>query len=378
MKIKFPHTILLLLCTIAAYPVLTGCNGKKTKSDHADGPHKVQVAEAMTDSVVLYKTVPGIIESANTTNVVARTNGKILSRNYSPGQYVTKGQVLFILESTTYRDAVQQAEASLATAKSQREYYTRQLAAMRKAYEGDAVSRMQVAQSENDLAQAEASVKSAQAVLSTARENLSHCTVTAPMSGYITESLIDVGNYVGGEGEAVTLATIYDNTALQASFSISDSDYEKLIGRSGGLGDNIYRNVPLTFREKLHNDYTTDLYYVAPSVDGSTASIQLTGKLSNRDNELRNGMYVSVSLPYGVEPHAIIVKDASLGSDQLGYYMYTVDDKNIVRHTPVEVGELYHDSLRIVTSGIRPSERYVTKALLKVRAGEAIDPILTK
>ena len=377
MKVKLLNTI-LPLCTAAMCIALTGCGGSKVKSDNADAPQKVRVAEAVTDSVVLYKTVPGVISSANMANVVARTNGKLLTQNYTGGQYVKQGQVLFTLESNSYRDAVHQAEASLATAQSQRDYYTQQLAAMRKAYEADAVSRMQVVQAESNLAQAEASVKTAQASLSTARENLSHCTVTAPMSGYITESVIDVGNYVAGEGSAVTLATIYDNSSLQANFSISDSEYEKLIGRTGGLTDSIFRNVPLTFREKLRNNYTTDLYYASPSVDGSTASIQFTGNLTNRDNELRDGMYVSVSLPYGVEPHAILVKDASLGSDQLGYYLYTVDDDNIVRHTPVEVGDLYQDSLRIITSGLRPGERYVTKALLKVRAGETIDPILTK
>ncbi|MDE5799638.1 MAG: efflux RND transporter periplasmic adaptor subunit, partial [Paramuribaculum sp.] len=317
MKVKLLNTI-LPLCTAAMCIALTGCGGSKAKSDNADAPQKVRVAEAVTDSVVLYKTVPGVISSANMANVVARTNGKLLTQNYTGGQYVKQGQVLFTLESNSYRDAVHKAEASLATAQSQRDYYTQQLAAMRKAYEADAVSRMQVAQAESNLAQAEASVKTARASLSTARENLSHCTVTAPMSGYITESVIDVGNYVAGEGSAVTLATIYDNSSLQANFSISDSEYEKLIGRTGGLTDSIFRNVPLTFREKLRNNYTTDLYYASPSVDESTASIQFTGNLTNRDNELRDGMYVSVSLPYGVEPHAILVKDASLGSDQLG------------------------------------------------------------
>lgn len=377
MNIRF-ITRLLPACAAAICISLTGCGSKKGTDADSKAPLKVQVAEAVVDSVVLYKTVPGTIQSANMANVVARTNGKILTQNYTGGQYVNRGQVLFTLESTTYRDAVRRAEASLATALSQRDYYSKQLAAMQKAYEADAVSRMQVVQAESNLAQAEASVMDAQAALSTARENLSHCTVTAPMSGYITESVIDAGNYVSGDGSAVTLATIYDNSALQAQFSISDSEYEKIVSNTGGLSDSLFRSVPLTFREKMRHDYTTDLYYASPSVDGNTASIQLTGNLTNRDNELRNGMYVSVSLPYGVAPHAILVKDASLGSDQLGNYLFTVDKDNKVRRTPVEVGDLYQDSLRIITSGIAPGERYVTKALLKVRAGETIDPVLTK
>lgn len=357
--------------------VLGNCS-KKERNEESSAPRSIQVAEAVTDSVVLYKTLPGIINTASKTNVVARVNGKILSQHFTGGQYVNKGQLLYTLESNSYRDAVQRAEASLASAKSQYDYYSQQLSAMQRALEANAVSKMQVVQAQSNKEQAEASIKDAQAVLSTARTNLSYCSVTAPSSGYISEGIIDPGNYVSGEAAAVTLATIYDNTDLQACFSVSDAEYEALIGRSGGIADSLYRNVPLIFREQLKNRYTTDLFYESPTVSETTASVNLIGSVTNRDNELKNGMYVTVSLPYGVEPHAILVKDASLGSDQLGYYLFTVDDKDIVHHTPVEVGDLYHDSLRIVTSGIQPGEKYVTKALLNVRSGETIKPILTK
>ena len=357
---------------------LASCSKDKNNNVGSTAPAEVQVAEAVTDSVVLYKSLPGIINSANEVDVVARVNGRILTQNFTGGDYVTKGQTLYTIESTTYRDAVERAEASLASATSQHDYYTKQLAAMRRALEADAVSKMQVEQAESNVLQAQAAIKEARASLSTARENLSHCTVTAPMSGYISASLIDAGNYVSGEGAAVTLTTIYDNTNLQATFSLSDTEYEALIAGTGGIGDSLYRNVPLTFRNKLNNDYTANLYYASPSVDQATATVQLIGTLTNRDNELKNGMYVSVSLPYGVSPHAILVKDAALGSDQLGYYLFTVDADNKVHQTTVEAGELYQDSLRIITSGIKPGEKYVTKALLKVRSGETIKPILTK
>lgn len=365
-----------LLTAVTAFAA--GCDRKKDKNAAQHEVPAIQVAEATVDSVVLYKTLPGIIQSATTTNVVARVNGKVLSKNFTGGDYVRSGQTLYTIESTTYRNAVESAQASLASARSQYDYYTKQLAAMRKALEADAVSKMQVSQAENNLQQAASSISEAQAQLSTARENLSHCTVTAPSSGYISETRIDAGNYVSGEGEAVVLATIYDNDNLRAEFSISDSQYEELIGGMGGITAQVYRDVPLSFREPLQNGYTADLYYESPSIDQSTGSLSLVGTLTNKDNELKNGMYVTVSLPYDVNPRAVLVKDASLGSDQLGYYLYTVDSDNKVHHTPVKVGGVYQDSLRVVTSGIEPGQRYVTKALLNVRPGETIRPVMTK
>lgn len=89
-------------------------------------------------------------------------------------------------------------------------------------------------------------------------------------------------------------------------------------------------------------------------------------------------MFVSVALPYAVEPHAVLVRDASIGTDQLGKYLYVVNDSDKVVYTPVTVGELYHDTLRIISKGITPRSRYVTKALLNVRNGEKIKPVTAR
>ena len=89
-------------------------------------------------------------------------------------------------------------------------------------------------------------------------------------------------------------------------------------------------------------------------------------------------MYATVMLPYAIDPKAIVIKDASIGTDQLGKYVYVVNDSNRVVYTPIKVGELYQDSLRIVNDGLAPTDRYVTKALLKVRDGMEIKPVETK
>lgn len=89
-------------------------------------------------------------------------------------------------------------------------------------------------------------------------------------------------------------------------------------------------------------------------------------------------MYVSVKLPWKTDPKAVLVKDASLSTDQLGKYLYTVNDSNKIVYTPVKVGDLYQDTLRIITEGIQPGTKYVTKALLKVRPGMTVNPVLTR
>lgn len=365
------------LYLIAATAVMTGaCHRSKEKE--SDTVPAINVAEAQTDSIVLHKDYPGYLEAHNKADVVGEVSGRLLTQNFKSGSYVNKGQVLFTIESTKYRDAVEQAQASLTTAKSQRDYYSTQSAAMQKAYEQDAVSKMELLQSQSSLRQAEASIRNAQAALENAQTMLAKCTVRAPISGYITLNAISAGNYVNGEGNPQTLATIYDNSVFDATFSIEDDQYRTLLGTDKGSSGALYRNIPLKFQTTMPHKYTADLYYVAPSVNTSTGSLQLVGSVNNINNELKDGMYVTVSLPYGTDAKAVVVNDAALSTDQLGKYLYVVNDSDKVVYTPVTVGPLYKDSLRVIEKGIKAGDRYVTEALLTVRNGMKIKPVLRK
>lgn len=366
---------LALAATIAAAAVACG----HKKATHQEGEPTVDVALPVTDSITLYKTYPGYAYANASAKVVGRVNGQLLTKDYTSGALVKKGAVLFTIESTKYTDAVNRAKAALATAQSEYEYASNQARAMKKAYESDAVSQMDVIQSESNLQQAEAAIKNARAELSTAMTNLGYCTVRAPFTGHISSSTVDPGNYINGEGSPFELATIYDNSSMVVSFAIEDSQYERMAGaRADSALAEAYRKVPLTFSEPLPHEYTADMYYTSPSIDRSTGTLTLKVTVDNPYGELRDGMYVTVNLPYGNEPEAILVKDASIGTDQLGKYLYVVNDSDKVVYTPIETGGLYRDSMRVVTKGITPGSRYVTSAMLKVRDGMPVKPVLTK
>ena len=371
-------TILQYACAIAVTAVAVSC-GRKPDHKTGDEVPSVDVALPVVESVTLYKTYPGYAIANLTAQVVGRVNGTLLSKNFESGSFVTKGQVLFTIESTKYRDAVAQAQAALTTAKSEYAYASRQYEALKKAFESDAVSQMEVIQGQSNMEQAQAAIKNAQAALGIASTNLAYCTVRAPFSGHITSGAVDVGNYINGEGTPVKLATLYDDSSVIIAFSIEDAQYERMAGAKGDPEkEALYRNVPLSFSEPLPHEYTADLSYTSPAVDKSTGTLDIHVRLDNSYGELRPGMYATVNLPYGNEPEAILVKDASIGTDQLGKYLYVVNDSDKVVYTPVEVGGLYHDSLRVVTKGITPGTRYVTSALLKVRDGMPVKPVTVK
>ncbi len=352
----------------------TACGNKANHSRTAAVPD-IEVSPVVVDSVTLHKSFPGTLSADASVQVVARVNGNLTGKFYNSGDLVKKGQTLFTIYSTTYLDAVVQAYAALATARSNFDYATRRRAAMEKAYASDAVSEMELEQSRSDERQAAASVKSAEAALSTARMNLSYCTIKAPIDGRAGDNTLSVGNYISGAGAPVVLCEIYDNRNVSASFAVENvslvADVNKALEKDRD-------NIPVSFGQPVGHSYVASLSYVAPDMNTSTGTLQIKAKIANPYDELRPGMYVNVSLPTGVDPHAILVRDASLSTDQLGKFLYTVNDSNKVVYTPVETGELVGDSLRIITSGLKPGDRYVTSAMLKVRDGMTINPVVKK
>ncbi len=364
----------LLFAAASLILLSAGCKKKDKDASKTETVPSVSVAEATTDSVVLHKDYPGMLSAGATAQVVSEVNGRLLAKHYESGAYVKKGQLLFTIDPTTYRDAATQAAASLESAKSQEKYYETQTAALKKALASNAVSKMEVAQAESNLEAARASVRNAAAALSTAQTRLAKCSVTAPISGYISDSEMSAGNYLSGEGSPVLMATIYETGSISLDFDIEDSQYEKMIAADPAVRK-LLTAVPLSFRETLPHSYTAALDYLSPAVSTSTGTLTMKGTVENPYNELRPGMYVTVSLPYGVNPRAVVVQDAALGTDQLGKYLYVVNDSNRVVYTPVTVGETYQDTLRIVEKGIKPGQRYVTKALLTVRNGMEVHPV---
>jgi hypothetical protein len=104
--------------------------------------------------------------------------------------------------------------------------------------------------------------------------------------------------------------------------------------------------------------------------------MRLRAELDNPDGVLKPGLYVSVTLPYATEEKAVLVDNASIGTDQLGKFLYVVNDSNVVTLRHIRVGQLVDGNMRMVTSGLTPDEWYVTKALMKVRQGMKIQPIM--
>ena len=289
-----------------------------------------------------------------------------------------KGELIFVIEPDTYQDNVTQAEAALKTSKAQLDYARSNYERMKEAAKSGAVSQIQVLQAQSTAQEMEASVRNSEAELNTARTNLSYCYIRAPFDGRITRATYDIGNYINGAAQPVTLATLYKDDKMFVNFNIEDNQFMKMMITAAQNDSTV--KLPETIAVHLgdngRQNYTGQLDYFSPNVDLSTVKTpNVRANLDNKGGELKSGLYVTITLPYSEKRDAVLVRDASIGTDQLGKYLYIVNDSNIVRYRHIEPGQLVDDTLRQVVSGLEPNERYVTTALLKVRDGMSITPI---
>lgn len=369
---KVMITFALVACMLAA------CDRNKTSSPSGAATEAlpIEVAKPVVKNVTLTKDYPGYLEAESTVDLVGRVNGTLQAKNFAPGSRVRQGQVLFVIEPTLYENAVRQAEATLQTARADLEYATSSYQRMKEALKSDAVSRIEVLQAESNVASGQASVSNAEAALKTARTNLSYCYVKAPHNGVVSVSAYSVGAYIGGALQPVKLATLYTDDRMYSYFDIADNQYlsfqlaqehSKIPAEEHFVTLRLGTDGSQTWRAKLD--------YLSPNVTLTTGTLRLRAELDNPKGVLRPGMFVSVTLPYGEQQNAILVDNASIGTDQLGKFLYVVNDSNVVNYRHIETGQLTDDNMRIVRSGLSPSERYVTKALLKVRQGMKIQPI---
>ena len=334
---------------------ITACH-KKAAPTAGGTALPIEVTTPIVKEITLTREYPGYLKADATIPIMGRVNGTIIKRNFTEGSRVKKGDLLYVIEPTLYDNAVAQAEASLQTAIAQQEY-------ARSNYE-----RMQAAISSN------AAVDNAKAALKSARTKQGYCYITAPADGSISLTKQPTGAYIAGEMSPVELCRLYKDDIMYAFFNIPDIQwFRKALATNGSIDQS---NITFTLGEGNIIERSATIDYLSPNVDTGTGTLQIRAALPNSDGLLKSGSYISIIMPYDRIDNALLIKDASIGTDQTGKFIYVVNDSNEVEYRRIETGSIIDDTLRLVTSGLESGERYVTKALLKVRNGMPVTPIM--
>ncbi len=360
-------------------PLLMSCHSERSREAAEAMP--ITVAHPEVRTVTLSKEYPGYLKADKTVQLIARVSGTLVDCFYHPGSRVQPGERLFLIDPSTYEQQVAEAQASLHNAQATLAYTHASYERTQQAAMADAVAQIQVLQTQSAYLEAAAQVAQAEAALNLAQISLGYCSITAPYCGHVSLNTYDTGNYINA-AENPVLATLYKDDTLYVYFNVSENQYLKrqlnVTSEMQALNE-IALCIP-AFRDEqdrmLQQSARARLEYTSPGVSRSTGTLQLRAMLPNTSGLLRDGMYVLATLPYAVVERAIVVPDASIGHDQAGTYLYTVDTQNRVVRQAVTAGQLIDDSLRLISAGLQPTDRYVVNAQLKVRAGMTVQPTI--
>jgi RND family efflux transporter MFP subunit len=373
------HATLGLAPVIVLFALAGGC-GQKENKFAPPPPPQVTVSRPLEKPVTDYLELTGNTQAVDQAELQARVEGFLTSIHFKDGDFVRKGDLLFIIEQQQYQAKVQEAEGRLATAEAlllrAQEEYDRQLYLFKE--NATAKSEVERWKAQRDAAQA--SVEEAKANLELAKINLGYTRVTAPFDGRMDRHLVDPGNLVGA-GKPTPLAYLTRLDPIYAYFSVNERDLIRIMAQRRAQGKTAaQQTLPVYLGIAGEEGYPHEglLDFASSSLDPNTGTLLLRGVFSNprigTAPRLLAGMFARIRIPVDVRDRALLVSERALGADQAGRYLLVVNDQNVVEQRPVKVGALV-EGMRVIEEGLKGDEWVVVDGIQRARPGAKVTPV---
>jgi membrane fusion protein (multidrug efflux system) len=417
---------LLGSAVLAAAVIASGCrkaDATKSAGPAQGPPPAVTVTEAVRMDVPIWGDFVARTAADHEVELRARVEGFLEKVNFDTGDKVEAGQVVFEIEKSRYRAAVQAAKARLAKAESdlylaqkqvtvlearaalaqneanlvkakQDVERLRPLVAQKAVAQQDldaAVAAEAVSQAGVDAAKAalqnaeltsdayirvaEAAVLGAKADLASAELDLGYTTITAPIGGVIGKRNVDPGNLVG-RGDSTLLATVVDTDPILAQFTIPEVDYLRLRKMAGDGAET--RRAGLAF-ELLLADGTRyaeqgKIGRVEATVDVDTGTLPIEATFPNAAGLLKPGQFGRVRVVLEQREGAIVIPQRSVVEIQGAKMALVVGPDDKVAMRTLTITDRTSDSF-VIGAGLEAGERVIVEGVGKVRPGTVVAPV---
>ncbi|AVZ03977.1 multidrug efflux RND transporter periplasmic adaptor subunit AdeD [Acinetobacter pittii] len=303
-----------------------------------------------------------------------QVNGVVIEQLFKEGTQVNKGQPLYKIDSSLYRDSVDEAAGNLALAKATVNSTRLQAERYKELIKVNGVSQQELDNAQSAYEQAKATVAVNEAVLKTARTNLRYTQVSAPISGRIGRSSITRGALVTS-AQTDPLATIQKLDPMYVDLTQSSDEYMALRKQ---LTENGIKPTELSVRLKLENGtaYAEQgtFKFSDVAVDEATGSVTLRAAFPNPNNVLLPGLYVRAELGTGTRPNSVLIPQGALFRDAEGNpLVWIVGKDNKAEQRKITLGDAI-DNRWLVTSGLKAGDQVIVEGLQGLSAGMTIEP----
>lgn len=417
LRTRTPSCIGLFVLAAAA---VAGC--KKDNPDakaKAMPPPQVGVARPVEWPVQSYREYNGYLEAVETVQVKARVKGVLEKIHFTEGDEVKEGDPLYSIDPREYKAAVAKAQADVAKGIADIENWKAQI--KRDEAELERARRQSVlgAGSPSDVDKAAAAVDvdkaqlevsratkaAAEAMLETARLELSYTEISAHIGGRISRTLVTRGNLVG-QNETTLLTTIVRMDPIYVYFDAPEPDvieyqrYRMSLRKSDAAPPNLSEaKFPLEVAVATEKDFPHPgvINFRENRVDPGTGTVRVRGELPNADRFLYPGLFARIRVPNGDPRSRVSIPEVALMAGQEGRFVFVVKADDTVEKRLVNVGPRLEESrpgqvaagwklvgpgpaekpvtsMVAIDKGLAATDRVIVDGLLRARPGAAVAP----
>jgi membrane fusion protein, multidrug efflux system len=334
-----------LFAVATAAIALCGCGnqpaGPATRA--AAGPARVVTAVAHVESMGLEIEAVGTAQAKESVQVTSKGSNTVTAIRFKEGEEVPQGAILVEMDDAQARAAVAEAEAALARSRSQfdrsRDLQSRQ------------------ALSVADLEQVQASLKGDEARLAAAKARLADTVIRASFRGTTGFRHVSVGSFVS-PGTVIT--TLDDTSVIKLDFTVPETMLFAVL-----------RGLPITAGASGLPDrmFKGEVTNIDSRVDAVTRSIAVRAELPNADGQLRQGMFMTVTLKAQPSPTLLVPEEAIVPERGKAYVFVVHDD--VVQRREVRTGKRRPGEVEIV-EGVHPDEHVVIEGTQNIRDGSLV------
>lgn len=356
--------------------LLIACQEQETKQVEENNLMKVNVIEAQPTTLTQTLRLSGTITAKENIVIGTPLTGlQIQSVNVEIGDFVKKGQILAILETSNVQSQLRQNNANLQRAKANLVSQQASLAEAEttlKRYQvlskSNAVSRQELDQQQAKTRMARAAVQSAKAEIEQIQAQLddsSHqrkkAEVIAPEDGIITKRSAEVGNLT----DSNALFHLARNGKLEATVEASAEELSLL---KTGLKVDI---------QVLNQTISGQIRLLASQLDNTSLTGKVYIQIQNPDKiTLGTPVLALIRLPEMSLKVALPLSAVNFNSDGLMFVMIVNADGKVERRS-ITLGEVNQGKAEIL-SGLNVGEKVIQKAGALINEGDIVEPVVEK
>jgi multidrug efflux system membrane fusion protein len=292
----------------------------------------------------------GRTEALREVTVAAETSGRIISEPIRAGAFVEEGELLCEIAPGTRLTALEEAEAALETARARLPEAQAQLAGARAQLtaaelDANAATRLnesgfasqtraasaaaaresalaQIQSGESAVAQARSGIRSAEAAVTRAEEEIDRLSITAPFAGYLETDTAEIGTLMQ---PGAPCATIIQLDPIKLVGFVPEAQIDRVaVGAEAGA--------ELSSGRQVRGEVT----FVSRSADEATRTFRVEIRVENPDVAIRDGQTADILIRSEGTPAHLLPSSAMTLRDDGTLGVRVVED-GVVQFVPVRM-----------------------------------------